>query len=155
VSLPFSPCGAALAALLRQPVTSRPLPLVPPLVYAGFVAYRELSLTSGRREYALSVMTSWPLSRTLLLVLMLVLSALTPLAYASPPDPTWVSGFFDDGDNDDAVFLITSSAATLDPFPLYDSAPVPVREPAPVGQEATLAPCPCFSTAEARASPIA
>ena len=99
-------------------------------------------------------MTSWPRSRTLLLALMLVLSALTPLAYASPPDPTWVKGFFDDGDNDDAVFLITSSAATLDPFPLDDSAPVPVHEPAPVGEDARPIAYLCLSTADARASPI-
>jgi len=99
-------------------------------------------------------MMSWPLSRTLVLALMLVLSALTPLAYASPPDPTWVSGFFDDGDNDNAVFLITSSAATLDPFPLGDSTPVPVHEPAPVGEDARPTAYLCLSTADARASPI-
>jgi hypothetical protein len=99
-------------------------------------------------------MTSWPRSCTLPLVLMLVLSALTPLAYASPPDPTWVSGFFDDGDNDDAVFLITSSAATLDPFPVDDSPPVPVHEPAPVGEDARPTASLCLSTADARASPI-
>ena len=100
-------------------------------------------------------MTSWPLSRTLVLALVLVLSTLTPLAYAEPPDPTWVSGFFDDGDNDDAVFLITSSAATLDPFPLDDSTPVPVHAPAPVGEDARPTAYLCLSTADARASPTA
>ena len=99
-------------------------------------------------------MTSWPLSRALLLALMLVLATLTPLAYASLPDPTWVSGFFDDGDNDDAAFLITSSAATLDPFPLDDSTPVPVHEPAPGGEDARLNAYLCLSTSDARASPI-
>jgi hypothetical protein len=98
-------------------------------------------------------MRSWPVSRTLLLALTLVLSALTALAYASPPDPTWVSGFFDDGDSDDAVFLITSSAATVDPFPLDDSPPVPVREPAPMGEDARPTAYLCSSTADARASP--
>jgi len=99
-------------------------------------------------------MGSWPVSRTLLLALMLVLSALTALAYASPPDPTWVSGFFDDGDNDDAVFLITSSAATLDPFPLDDSTPVPVHQPAPMGEDARPTAYLCPSAADARASPL-
>jgi hypothetical protein len=28
---------------------------------------------------------------------------LTPLAYASPPDPTWQLGFFDDDDFDEVV----------------------------------------------------
>jgi hypothetical protein len=93
-------------------------------------------------------------SRSLLLALMLVLSVLTALAYASPPDPTWVSGFFDDGDNDDAVFLITSSAATLDPFPLDDSTPVPVHQPAPMGEDARPTAYLWPSTADARASPL-
>ena len=36
--------------------------------------------------------------------------ALTPLAYASPPDPMWQLGFFDAGDFDEVVEYITSSA---------------------------------------------
>jgi len=93
-------------------------------------------------------------SLTLLLALQVVLIPLTPLAYASPPDPTWVSGFFDDDDNDNGVFLITSSAATIDPFPLDDSPPVPVHEPAPGGDDATPTSFLCSITADARASPI-
>jgi len=53
----------------------------------------------------------------LIFALATVLVAVIPLAYADPPDPTWVSGFFDDGDYDDAVFVVTSSLATVDPFP--------------------------------------
>jgi len=34
----------------------------------------------------------------LLVTLLVVLAALTPLAYATPPDPIWASGFFDDND---------------------------------------------------------
>lgn len=99
-------------------------------------------------------MIAWPLSRALVLALVLALSALTPLAYAEPPDPVWISGFFDDGDNDDAVFLITSSAATLDPFPLDDSAPVPVHAPAPPGEDTRATAYLYLSTADARAPPI-
>jgi len=59
--------------------------------------------------------------------LLAVPTALTPLAYATPQDPTWVSGFFDDDDdNDNGVCLITSSLAALDPFPLRGSTPFPV-----------------------------
>ena len=50
---------------------------------------------------------------TLLVTLLVVLAALTPLAYATPIDPVWVSGFFDDDDNDDGVFLVTSSLGTF------------------------------------------
>jgi len=53
-----------------------------------------------------------------ILALLPALVALTALAYASPPDPAWVSGFFDDGDHDDVVILITSTGAAVDPFPL-------------------------------------
>jgi hypothetical protein len=63
-------------------------------------------------------MTCRASGRQLAFVLLVVLVALTPLAYASPPDPVWVGGFFDDDDNDNGVFLITSSHITLDPFPL-------------------------------------
>ena len=55
-----------------------------------------------------------------LLVLAALLPALvvlTPLAYASPPDPVWISGFFDEGDHDDVVVLVVSTGAALDPFP--------------------------------------
>jgi hypothetical protein len=53
-----------------------------------------------------------------LAALLPVLIVLTPLAYASPPDPVWVSGFFDDADQDDVVVLVTSAGAAIDPFPL-------------------------------------
>ncbi len=89
------------------------------------------------------------------LLLPLVTAALTPLAYASPPDPTWVSGIFDDDDADDAVFLITSSTATLDAVPRYDSAPFPVHSPAFLGEDRSPAAPQYFSTADARASPVA
>jgi hypothetical protein len=51
----------------------------------------------------------------LVVALLAALVSLTPLAYVTSPDPTWVSGFFDD---DNGVFLITSSLVAVDPFPL-------------------------------------
>jgi len=47
----------------------------------------------------------------LALVLTAVLSGLTPAAYADPPDPTWVSGFWDDDDFDNTVVIITNTCA--------------------------------------------
>jgi len=44
------------------------------------------------------------------------LVALLPLAHASPPDPTWISGLYDDGDHDDAVLAVTEGVG----FPLSD-----------------------------------
>ena len=34
----------------------------------------------------------------LVLVLVALMLALTPLAYATSPDPTWIAGFWDDDD---------------------------------------------------------
>jgi hypothetical protein len=53
----------------------------------------------------------------LTLVLVAVLLALTPLAHAGPPDLTWISGIWDDGDFDDVVVYITSAAGSLPPSP--------------------------------------
>ena len=36
--------------------------------------------------------------RLLLLLLAGVIVVLTPLAYASPPDPSWIRGLYDDAD---------------------------------------------------------
>jgi hypothetical protein len=40
-------------------------------------------------------------------LLVLVLSALGPLASASPPDPGWIGGFYDAADYDDVVLAVT------------------------------------------------
>ena len=50
----------------------------------------------------------------LALLLVLVLASLTPLARLSPPDPTWFAGFWDDGDYDDVILLLTSNLHFLD-----------------------------------------
>jgi hypothetical protein len=90
----------------------------------------------------------------LVTALVTVLVALTPLAYADPPDPTWVSGFFDDDDNDNGVFLITSSQVALAAFPLCCWTPFPVFGHAVASED----PGPAFtqysSTADARAPPL-
>ncbi len=51
------------------------------------------------------------------LLLVLVVAGLTPLAKASPPDPTWVAGFWDNGDYDDIVLLICATAADVPASP--------------------------------------
>lgn len=51
---------------------------------------------------------------------------LTPLAYASPPDPTWLLGFFDDDDFDEVVEYITSAAGLADGPVVRWLHPVPV-----------------------------
>jgi hypothetical protein len=56
----------------------------------------------------------------LALLLLLGLSVLTPLAYATPPDPSWVRGIYDDADSDDVVVQITSAAAVATPVLVAD-----------------------------------
>ena len=46
------------------------------------------------------------------LVLITALAFLTPAALASPADPTWIPGIYDDGDYDDVVLLATSLSGT-------------------------------------------
>jgi hypothetical protein len=35
------------------------------------------------------------------------------LAYASPPDPSWIPGLYDDGDHDDVVVLATTAVGSV------------------------------------------
>ena len=61
------------------------------------------------------------LGRVLALLLLVPLVWLTPLAYASPPDQTWIGGFYDDADYDDVVLLALSLALALgDTAPALD-----------------------------------
>jgi len=46
--------------------------------------------------------------------------ALTTLALASPPDPAWIAGFWDDGDYDDVIVLAICSVGAVDPHPVSD-----------------------------------
>ncbi|HEV8438559.1 MAG TPA: hypothetical protein VGT40_10735 [Methylomirabilota bacterium] len=60
--------------------------------------------------------------RVLAVVVLGALVALTVLADATPPDPVWVTGVYDDGDFDDVVGLIVAGAALAEP-------PAPAPEP--------------------------
>jgi len=41
-----------------------------------------------------------------------ILAVLVPLAYAAPPDPTWIAGIYDNADCDDVVRLVTDGTGT-------------------------------------------
>jgi hypothetical protein len=77
------------------------------------------------------------------------IAALPAMAHASPPDPSWIVGVYDDGDQDDLIALAAwatgATGASLDVhFTLspVDSLP-PVHDLAP----AVGAPCPVRSRA--------
>src|SRR5215469_13454646 len=68
-------------------------------------------------------MRGWPIRPgPLAFSLCILLSSLSVLAYASPPDPSWVRGVYDDADFDDVVCLILANTGLVD-----DSAPVKDR----------------------------
>lgn len=89
----------------------------------------------------------------LLLILLATMVPLAPMAYASPPDPVWVKGFFDDADFDDVVVFLTSAGATLNLFPLDNLQPflVLVTSVGPADDHQAIARS--AAPAEARAPP--
>jgi len=56
-------------------------------------------------------------------LILLGVVSLTPLAYASPPDPSWIRGLYDGGDFDDVVVFLTGGAGVVEPFPLHAVCP--------------------------------
>jgi hypothetical protein len=60
----------------------------------------------------------------LVLILVALTLTLTALAYASPPDPTWIPGLYDDDDFDNVVDFITSSSGFVDVPIITDLRPV-------------------------------
>ena len=89
------------------------------------------------------------MKRLLVVLLLLTPVALPGLAHASPPDPSWIQGFYDDGDRDDVVSRITSGTghapATTTPTDLpFLARPgaqlIPTPERMPLGLWATGAP---------------
>ena len=45
------------------------------------------------------------------LVLVFSVVTLTSLCQASPPDPTWIGGLYDDADHDDVVLIVVGTVA--------------------------------------------
>jgi hypothetical protein len=68
-------------------------------------------------------------ARALALLLLACLISVTPLAYASPPDPTWTVGFYDDADGDDIVVSLTSAAWVVELTPPVSLLPLFVAVP--------------------------
>jgi len=86
------------------------------------------------------------------LVLIALIVGLTPVAYADPPDPTWIGGYWDDDDFDNVVAFIASTCAvpvlyTVDAGPQW--APIARVEPC----EPNATPAPLRSVVSSRAPP--
>jgi hypothetical protein len=52
-------------------------------------------------------------TRVLLLLIACFLLGLTPVAFADPPDLTWLGGYWDDDDSDNVVVFILSAYAVV------------------------------------------
>ncbi len=57
-------------------------------------------------------------------LLIALLVGLTPLASASPPDQSWLGGFFDDADYDDVVISVTSAVSAIESLAVHDIGPI-------------------------------
>ena len=87
------------------------------------------------------------------LVLVVLIVGLTPAAYADPPDPSWIDGYWDDDDFDNVVVFIAGACAiavlcAVDAGPLW--APVALVEP----REPDAAPASLHSVPSSRAPPV-
>jgi|SRR5882672_2329042 hypothetical protein len=71
------------------------------------------------------------------LVLAALTSSLVTLAYASPPDPSWIRGMYDDADGDDAVALITAGVGLVDQTASADLRPdiILITAPTPIDDQ--------------------
>jgi hypothetical protein len=51
-------------------------------------------------------------------LLLSLMVALTPMAWASPPDPIWITGIYDDLDFDDGVVYLTCGMVGIPALPV-------------------------------------
>jgi len=62
------------------------------------------------------------LRRSVAVLVIGVLLSLGALAHASPPDPDWLGGLWDNGDYDDVILLVTSGVGVADSHSIDDDA---------------------------------
>jgi hypothetical protein len=94
------------------------------------------------------------LGRVFALLIGALLVGLPTVAFADPPDPTWIAGYWDDDDFDDAVIAITTASAVAAPPPVDTELPlwVPMARVEMPKQEAYRAPR--RAAASPRAPPV-
>jgi hypothetical protein len=93
--------------------------------------------------------------RVLQALLAVLVLTLTPLAHAGPPDQTWLSGLYDDGDYDDIVLLVMSNVGAIESFSLRDGGRLPAVVASPLPHDERPNPVPRPSSAPPRAPPVA
>jgi hypothetical protein len=87
------------------------------------------------------------------LLVVCVLVGLAPAAYADPPDPSWIDGFWDNDDYDNVVVMVLHSLAIVEPAAL-DAGPVWATVALVATLEPHVTPAPIDATASPRAPPL-
>ena len=72
-------------------------------------------------------------ARSMALLLVVLVAALAPVAYADPPDPSWMGGLWDDDDFDNVVVFLLSTYAVVTSALLHGDA---------LGNTVAILPCP-------------
>ena len=86
--------------------------------------------------------------RALSALVLASIAVLPAMAHASPPDPSWIVGVYDDGDQDDLIALAAWATGATG-APSTSTSPCPRRRSSPVHEPAPAvgAPCPVRSRA--------
>jgi hypothetical protein len=88
-------------------------------------------------------------------VLLGPLAALTPAAFASPPDSTWIAGIYDNADHDDVILLVTSTSSTAVELSDHVGRPDLANGTSHADPRARIDFCPMRLAFQGRAPPIA
>jgi len=96
---------------------------------------------------------NWGVARVALLLAVALLVLLPPLAAASPPDPTWTPGLYDDADFDNVVIFIGLLAGICDALTPPRLAPDSLIRPLPLPGRPPLF-CRNQSTLQGRSPPL-
>jgi hypothetical protein len=83
----------------------------------GRLEMRSGSRPRGNRTPLSGLSPSTSRGNFTLVPVVLVLTLLPVMAFASPPDPSWIAGIYDGSDADDIVILVYKTTATSAPAP--------------------------------------
>jgi hypothetical protein len=78
----------------------------------------------------------------------------TPLAWATPLDPSWTKGMYDDGDFDDLLAYLTSGSAAICTAPVTDGRHLQASHVADLAGPEPVALAPAGSSEAPRGPPI-
>lgn len=87
-------------------------------------------------------------------LLVSVMVVLTPMAWASPIDPSWIGGMYDDRDFDDVVSYLTSGTLAVPAIPAADLSPMFAPAPTEAIGDHQLGAAPLLASHEPRAPPL-